>query len=137
MKAEYHRFNPGVNTLIESLETIKKGNPCKMYQIQLCRILGFKWLWEFRNRGFVNIRRNPDDGRSHLVWLTDLGMQLLEFLQLIKDAHIIHCGICKERFEKFYKVPNDEWKRVTGDEHEAVICRKCFETMRREKDHDK
>jgi hypothetical protein len=127
-------YNPTIKTLVESLEHIRSNQPIAMDTIPLCRHAGYKWLWGWKDFGIVIIERSEEDGRSHIVSLTSYGKDVLKILQQLKNANNLKCHKCNEAIEKFFKVPNREWKKVTGNEHDQVICKSCFDKMRKKYD---
>ena len=126
-------FNPTLKTLLESLEYVKLNQPIAMDTIPLCRHAGYKWLWGFKDLGIFTIERSKEDGRSHIVALTLSGESVLVLLHKLKFANDIKCHKCGCFIEKFFKIPNDEWKKVTGDEHDQVICKSCYAKMKNKK----
>lgn len=125
-------FNPTLKTLLAVFEHIAEHQPVPMDTIPLCRSAGYKWLWGMKDNGWLHIERSKKDGRSHLVRLTVEGLNVWSMLQKIKDADNIKCHKCGEHIARFFKIPNDEWKDVTGDEHDQVICKNCFDRMKEE-----
>lgn len=125
------RWNPTIKTLVKNLQYIKDQNPAKMDSLPLCHSLGYKWAWKFQDLGWLRIERSEEDGRCHLTWLTNKGQKLLTILKEVQSADFLACHKCGETIDKFFKVPNKEWKRVTGDEHDQVICKNCYEKMKK------
>jgi hypothetical protein len=123
-------WNPTIKTLVKNLEFIEKNSPCPMNSIPMSK-MSFHWYFNFKDNGWLDVTRSEDDGRSHLVRLTAEGKKLLETLKLIKDADQIMCHRCGEPIDHFFRVPNAEWKRVTGNAHDQVICKSCFDKIKR------
>ena len=126
-------FNPTLKTLLESIEYVKLNQPIAMDTIPLCRHAGYKWLWGLKDVGILTIERSKEDGRSHLVSLTSYGEDVFKIIRQLKLANNIKCHKCGRGIEKFFKIPNDEWKKVTGDEHDQVICKSCYAEMKNKK----
>lgn len=124
------KWNPTIKTLVRNLELIKNSNPAKMDSLPLCHSLGYKWAWIFKDKGLLRIKRSTEDGRCHLTWLTDEGHKLLTMLQKIQHADFLACHRCGELIDKFFKVSNKEWKQVTGDAHDQVICKSCYNKLK-------
>lgn len=125
-------FNPTLKTIIKTFEYIVDNQPVSMDTIPLCRHAGYKWLWGMKDNDLVRIERSQNDGRVHLVWLSDQGRAVLIMLRKIKDADNIKCHKCDDPIIRFFRVSNEEWKNVTGDEHDQVICKTCFDRMKEE-----
>ena len=125
-------FNPTLKTIIKTFEHIADNQPVSMDTIPLCHHAGYKWLWGLKDNDLVRIERSQNDGRVHLVWLSDQGRAVLMMLRKIKDANNIKCHKCGDPIVRFFKVPNEEWKKVVGDEHDQVICKTCFGRMKEE-----
>jgi DNA-binding MarR family transcriptional regulator len=126
-------FNPTLKTLLESMEYVKLNQPIAMDTIPLCRHAGYKWLWGFKDAGIFTIERSKEDGRSHIVALTSYGKNVYKIIRQLRIASYIECHKCGCFIEKFFRVPNDEWKKVTGDEHDQVICKSCYAKMKKKK----
>ena len=124
------KWNPTIKSLVKNLEYIQEKNPAKMNSIPFSYSLGYKWAWNFKNSGWLRIERSRDDGRAHLVWLTEKGEKLLADLKAIRTADHLPCYKCNAPIGRFFRVSNNEWKRVAGDEHDRVICKDCYEKMK-------
>lgn len=123
------KWNPTIKTLVKNLEYIEKQNPAKMNSVPLSKV-GFKWFWNFKDNGWLDVQRSESDGRSHIVYLTPAGKRILTVLQSIKMAEYLLCHRCGIPIDKFFKVPNKEWEKVTGDECDQVICKFCYTKMK-------
>ena len=126
-------FNPTLDTLIRSFGFISENEPVAMDSIPLCRHAGYKWLWGMKDHGWLKIGRSTDDGRSHLVSLTIEGRIVHQTLMDIKASKDIFCHKCGNEIDRFFRVPNKAWKQVTGDEHDQVVCRSCYEILKKRK----
>lgn len=125
-------FNPQLLTLIKSLEFIKRNEPCPMSKIPITISSGYLWLWGMRDKmGLLKVERSKKDGRSHIVILTKKGEKILKILKELHETNIIYCKLCKKQIKKFYKVPNKKWKQITGKLKNEVICKPCFNNLKR------
>lgn len=122
-------WNPTIKTLVKNLEFIEKNSPCPMNSIPYSKV-SYNWYWVFKDLGYFEVTRSKEDGRLHLVSLTYGGEKLLALLKEIANADHLPCHKCGTPIDKFFRVPNKEWKRVTGDEDDQVICRSCYEKMK-------
>jgi hypothetical protein len=127
------RWSPSVRYLIKNLEMIQKANPIRMDRLPICQCMGYKWLWKFQEYGWVKIqsRVTAADGRCHFTWLTKKGEKMLATLWMIANADNLHCADCCELIDAFFRVPNDEWTQVMGNEINKVICRPCYEKRKK------